>query len=357
MLATIWPHASYFLKDFSPYIVLLVSSFLILVFGSYKIYKSNFSERKKKIFLSLIFTLFIFVLVFSCFEAYFRYRYDESDGLGFLKVSQKWHQRHVQINGDYFRDREFEASKKEGVYRIGVIGDSLAEGDGIKNVQNRFSNLLEKKLNEAGYRTEVYNISRAGYDTEGEIVIYNKYKYLNFDLIVWEYFINDIQPQEASTGTPIMVKNSRRAKIVDFISDKSFFLDYLYWRFSSVYDKTINALRNADIEQYKNQQRLAQHTQEITNFISSLKADNKKIVVIMFPSIQLLSQSYPTFINDIMHKIFADNQVNVIDLYDSLKDKDPKSLRASKFDTHPNESVHKLASEKLFEEVKKQIQQ
>lgn len=357
MLLTLWAKLSYFLYDFRLYLILISFGILIGLIASFKIYKSRLSQKRKKVLLSLIFFSFSVLLIFSLFESYFRYIYDESDGLGFLKVNERWHKRHVVFNNFFFRDRDFAESKKEGVLRIAVLGDSIAQGDGIKDVNNRFSNLLEKKLKDAGFNAEVYNLGRAGYDTEGEIEVYNSIKHLNFDLIVWEYFINDIQPRENSTGTPIIAQNSHKAKILEFISNQSFFLDFLYWRFSSVYNKTILALRTADINQYKNPFVLARHKNDISTFIKSLKSENKKIVVVIFPSISFLGDNYPVFTNEIMFKHFYQNQVEIINLYDFLKNRNPKDLKASNFDTHPNEIVHALAADKLFERIKPILEQ
>lgn len=345
------PRITYFLKDFAPYFILITFCLAAFVFAAYKISKSISSQKKKNLMLALCATVFALVLGFSLFEAYFRYVYDQSDGLGFLRVNQKWHERHVVFNNYFFRDRDFDPNKQAGVTRIGVLGDSITQGDGIKNVNNRFSNLLERKLQQAGYKVEVYNLGKAGYDTEGEIETYSRVKNLNFDIIIWQYFINDIQPKDYSTGSPIIVNNSRRAKILEFISKYSYFLDYLYWRYSTVYDKTLLALRYADINQYSSQDRLQKHQAEITDFIESLRADDKKVVVVMFPSIMFLGGDYPIFTNDIMHKIFEGNQVETIDLYEDLKNQDPEKLRASRFDTHPNEIVHALAAQKLYEKV------
>lgn len=357
MLFTAWAHLSYFLKDFWLYLILILASFPITAFVLFKIFKSHTSPTKKRLFLTLTFFAFLIILVFSLFEGYFRYVYDDSDGLGFLKVNERWHKRHVVFNNYFFRDRDFQNNKEEGVTRVGVLGDSIAQGDGIKDVGNRFSNLLEKKLKEAGFNVEVFNLGRAGYDTEGEIDFYNNVKHLNFDIIVWEHFINDIQPQENSTGTPIITKNSQRAKILENISNLSFFLDFLYWRFSSVYDKTILALRSADVDQYRNPFVLEKHKKEISDFIKSLKAENKKIVVVMFPSVALLGNNYPLFTNEIMFNHFKKNEVEVVNLYDYLKDQNPKGLKASRFDTHPNEIVHNLAADKLFEKLKPMLEE
>lgn len=357
MLFNLWVHLSYLLKDFVFYLLLLLAAFISLIFCSFKIYKSQFSQKRKKILLSIVFSLFCLILIFSTFEAYFRYRYDDSDGLGFLKVNAKWHKRHIIFNSSAFRDRDFNPIKQEGVIRIGILGDSITEGDGIKKAENRFSNILEKKLLNAGYKVEVYNLGKAGYDFEAEVDVYNSVKYLDFDLIVWESFINDIQPKENSTGTPIIVKNSQKAKVLEAISNTSFFLDYLYWRFSSVYSNVITSLRSADVDQYKNPQRLETYKKEIADFSKALAKDHKKFTVIVFPSIALLGDRYPVFINDEMENNFKKNNIDYVSLYPYLKDQDSKGLKASRFDSHPNEKVHALAADKLFEKIKTVLDQ
>src|SRR3989344_8860561 len=189
---------SYFLADFWPYLILIFVSSALFLLAIYKIFKSELSFRNKKIGSSIIFTFLILIFTFSAFEFYFRYVYDESDGLGFLKVNERWHKRHVVYNNYFFRDLDFNSIKREGVVRIGVLGDSVAFGEGIKNVNNRFSNILEQKLQNAGFKVEVYNLGSSGYDTEGEIEQYQRVKQLNFDIIIWQYLLNDIQPLEKS---------------------------------------------------------------------------------------------------------------------------------------------------------------
>ena len=53
-----------------------------------------------------------------------------------------------------------------------------------------------------------------------------------------------------------------------------------------------------------------------------------------------------------MANFFEDNGAEVIDLLDYLKDKNGRDLWASQFDSHPNEFVHRLAADKLFDKVK-----
>ncbi len=354
---SILPRITYFLNDFYPYLILITLTLFGFMYGVYRIATSNLTVNKKGALLMIATTFLSLVLVFGAFEAYFRYVYDDSDGLGYLKTNDRWLKRHVVFNSDFVRDRNFEQNKKEGVIRIGAFGDSLTFGAGIKDPNNRFSNLLEKKLKAAGFNVEVYNMGKSGLDTEAEIEYYNKVKPFNFDIIVWEYYLNDIQPKNASTGTPI-INNVTAPPVIKALSNASYFFDFLYWRFSSKYQTTFNQLKNADLNQYRNPEVLDRHIKEINDFVAALKADNKKFVVVIFPFVHLVGPNYPAQdIHRKMEQVFKEaSSDGIIDLLPDLKDKDPKSIMASRFDSHPNEFVHSLAADKLFAEVKKLLQ-
>lgn len=342
----------YFLTDFSFYLILLLITVLATTFAFWKILKSKLPPNRQKIAIAATVTILAIILVFTALEAYFRYVYDVSDGLGFLKVNGKWHARHVVHNNYFFRDRDFQTEKEPGVTRIGVLGDSITFGGGIEKVEDRFSNILEKKLREAGKNVEIYNLGKPGYDTTGEVEEYNKVRHLGFDILIWEYFINDVQPKNNSTGTPIIENNSKQGKIVTFLSNHSYFFDFLYWRFSSKYQETFRELRTADIAQYSNDIVLKEHKEEIANFVNTLRSDKTKIIVIMFPSNFLLGPNYPEYVHKLMADVFKENQVDIfVDLLPDLKGRDKTQLIASKFDPHPNEFVHHLAAEKLFNEI------
>ncbi|MCR4324482.1 MAG: SGNH/GDSL hydrolase family protein [Candidatus Curtissbacteria bacterium] len=285
-------------------------------------------------------------------EAYFRYVYDESDGLGFLNTNTRWQQRHVVTNNYFYRDRNFNTEKETGVIRIGVLGDSITFGGGIEKPEDRFSNLLESKLKGTSYKVEVYNLGKSGTDTETQIKDFEKVKHLNFDIIVWQYFLNDIQPEEKSTGTPIIDKNSQQAKVVKFMSDRSFLFDFLYWRYSSRYKQTFEELKNADLNQYQKVEVFENHKKEMKSFLDEFKKEKKEVVVIIFPFTHLLGPNYPAQnVHDELKSFFAQNKITTIDLREDLEGQNPQTLVASKFDSHPNEAVHAIAAQKLFEAV------
>lgn len=341
MYTTIFARLSYFLGDFKWYLLLAFASVVIFFIFIFKF-------RKKRLLL-ICSTLLFLILAFIAAEAYFRYAYDVPDGLGFLKVSKKWTERHVVYNNYFYRDKDFELTKKEGTKRIGILGDSIVWGGGIENQEERFSNVLEKKLKAAGQNVEVLNLGRPGYDTQQETEEFEKVRHLNFDILVWVYFINDIQPNIKSTGTRIIETNRDLPLTITFFTNKSYFLDFIYWRLTPKHRKTFKELRAADIAQYENKELLALHKERIANFIKSFEGSDTKILVVMFPSLLLLGQDYPAqHVHQIMQETFEKNNVEVLDLFGDFVIYDKEKLMASKFDPHPNELAHLLVADRLL---------
>lgn len=356
MLFNVVSKSQYFLRELWLFLLLdlLFICFFLLI--SIQLSKSKINAMVKKLAIAFISLILAGVFLFSLFEAYYRFIYDVPDGLGFLKVSKKWEERHVTLseyNKYYFRDKPITLKKKEGVTRIGVIGDSISYGAGIENVNTRFSNLLEKKLADSGYKAEVYNLGIPGYDTDEELKLYRNLRHLNFDVIIWQYFLNDIQPEEASTGTQIIVNNRAKSPFFEQMSNKSYFLDFLYWKFSLKYKKTLQELKFADLNQYKNDDVLAGHKTNLNTLVDELQAENKKILVVIFPSTALIQngQYSAAFAHDIVKEVFSKRNVITIDLLPDLIGQDKERLFASSTDSHPSEFVHGLAAEKIYKEL------
>jgi len=356
MLISLWGHLSYFLKDFYPYLLAIILFLLGTPLLAFKINKSALSKNKKKILTIFLFTLFSFVIVFSIFEAYFRYKFDTSDSLGFLNVTTKWYSRHVVYNNFQYRDKDFTLAKTPGKVRIGVMGDSVAFGYGIKDVNNRFSNLLENKLNNNGYNVEVYNFAVPGLDTEGELREYQRVKKLKFDILVWSYFMNDIEEATRSAGESVLKNaqssSSLRPGLIKFLSDNSYFFNYVYWRLNARYNSTFANIQGADLSQYNIPEIYNHHQDIIGSFIKN--NSSMKIVTIVFPFLSYFP-NYPKeaiVIHQKVDNMFLEKgAASVIDLLPYLKGKNENQLIVSKFDSHPNEFVHEMAAEKLYNSI------
>lgn len=96
-----------------------------------------------------------------------------------------------------YRDREHPRAKADGVFRVVVLGDSIAAGHGIERTEDVFPALVEKALADAARPVEVLNFGVIGYNTEQEVETLRS-KALAFapDLVVLEYCLNDRLPPE-----------------------------------------------------------------------------------------------------------------------------------------------------------------
>jgi hypothetical protein len=338
----------YFLNDFKYYLINLVVfsilSFLLLLF------------KRSKTTLLLLAICYSLLASFAFGEIYFRYIYDQSDGLGFLKVNQKWHQRHVAFNNYFRRDRQFDTDKPPGEFRIAVMGDSISFGAGIEKVEDRFSDLLQTKLRADGFNVAVYNLGVSGTDTEVQIKDFTNFKQLNFDLLIWQYFLNDVNPATGGEGTQIITTNRDKFLLrppLSWLIDRSYFADWLYWRLSTKYSRTFTDLLAADLKAYQDPVMVSRHREAISRFLAQARKENLPVVVIMFP---FLYQTPLTQVADAMYdqtfKFFESlKTVAVIDLKSIFRLYPASQLMASRFDSHPNELAHALAAQALYEKI------
>jgi len=121
-------------------------------------------------------------------------------------------------NGLGFRDVEHSLQKPDGVYRIVLIGDSVAMGQGVQP-QEALGRVLERALSASGARVEVIVLAVTGYSTSQEVALLEiGYRYRP-DLVVWTYVLND-------PADPI-VDNANGELGAYFHAPTSYALDYL----------------------------------------------------------------------------------------------------------------------------------
>jgi lysophospholipase L1-like esterase len=87
-----------------------------------------------------------------------------------------------------FRDREHAVAKPAGVYRIVVLGDSIAAGLHVERNEDVFPPILERLLVRGGLSAEVINLAVSGYNTQQEVEMLRE-KGLQYhpDLVVVAY--------------------------------------------------------------------------------------------------------------------------------------------------------------------------
>lgn len=68
-----------------------------------------------------------------------------------------------------YRDRDHAVAKPPGVYRIVVLGDSIAAGLHVERNEDVFPPILERLLEQRGRHVEVINLAVSGYNTQQEV--------------------------------------------------------------------------------------------------------------------------------------------------------------------------------------------
>jgi lysophospholipase L1-like esterase len=98
-------------------------------------------------------------------------------------------------NSKGYLDYEYDYSKDSDAFRVIVIGDSVAQGQGV-DLDQSFPKVLQRKLNTLiageGRKVEVITLARSGYTTIQELTVLEREAFLySPDLIIWSYVLND----------------------------------------------------------------------------------------------------------------------------------------------------------------------
>ncbi len=100
------------------------------------------------------------------------------------------HLKEIKTNRYGMRDYEYLKDKPQGVYRIAIVGDSLAFGTYLEH-DLTFAKIFERKLNQIK-TAEVLNFSVSGYNAyQEEIVLKEKVPPFDPDLVIVAYCLND----------------------------------------------------------------------------------------------------------------------------------------------------------------------
>ncbi|MEO8395862.1 MAG: hypothetical protein ABI700_22900, partial [Chloroflexota bacterium] len=289
-------------------------------------------------------TLTTLLLIFFAGEAYLRIFYITTDGYGFTSMNYWWYRNYGwnQNNSVGFRDHE-PLPDDPALTRVAVVGDSFVMGHGINNLDDTFPQKLEKMLG-AGYDVNV--IAESGWDTDVEL--YNIQKYpLKPKIVVLSYYLNDMDYLLRDTDRNpdnnfIFPKNPAAAWFI-----QTFFLpNYIYYdvvQFTSSARSTnfSNDLISVHMDDALWSQQ-AQHLFEITDWAQK---SNVRLIALIWPELAAIDVSTPA--TKRVGDFFRSQNVEVVDMSDTLRGKTTGELIVNRFDTHPSIEAGELAAEQL----------
>lgn len=307
---------------------------------------------------NLLIILLIFLVTFLVLETYYRYFYDTTESFALSKVSDRWFKRYYKENKAGFRDNiEYYTKCKHGKLRVTFIGDSFTAGHGIKNVENRFANLIGK------YRPnwEIHVMARNGLDTKRELaLLLSLLKETNytFNIVVLVYCINDISDSVPEWNNHILGGIYKEYYNQGFLLKNSYLINTFYFRYKGMKDPNISSFYRFVFKYYNGQiwEKQKELLKSINKNIKENNGNNGKLLVVTFPFLHALGNNYKyKNIHEKLNDFWIDEGVPHLDLMQIFQSNRNHNLVVNRWDAHPNEFAHKLVSKHIMRFIEQNI--
>lgn len=304
--------------------------------------------RLQGVMRGLLVTYVTTMLILTGAELYLRYVYADSGWL-WTRAGENWHRRYVHNNSLGFRDREWTPADYEGKTKVFVIGDSFTQGFGIENPEDRYANVLARLL---GTDYAVFNLGIPDTSTRDQIQTLANYPVPDPDIIVWQYFLNDINDAGLSIGDhwwPTMPLE--RPPFVE----QSHLANLIYWRmapfFTTVDVTDNNTYWDWAFYAYDNSVIWGIHQQEIRQQLDQIEALGARLVVIIFPNPLDPVGSVP-YVDRVAQYFESQGVMDVMRLYHDIaffathRDED---LVVSPRDAHPSAAFNAYLGQRIYD--------
>lgn len=278
------------------------------------------------------------ICLFLLLEIVFYSSFAIPDGTGFSLASRRWSEKYWHpINSLGYRDVEHKPTDFHDKKVIFIVGDSFAAGFGIPQIENRFSNILQRDL---GEQYLVVNVAQNNWSTADEYRAILSYPYPP-KKIVLSYFINDIRPLALKAGyiRPGLLELPRN-RVLRFVINRSYFLNSIYWRLYMFQNKAkIENFWERLKQCYSDPNVWAAHEAELGQIVTYTRNQGIDLSVVVFPNLTGVKESAP--ITSKVTEFFEKNNVRVLNLQPLLEGRDPTTMIVNSLDSHPNESLNR----------------
>jgi len=240
-------------------------------------------------------------------------------------------------------DKEYLVPKANGTKRIFILGDSITLGWGV-NYSSTYPKLLETLLNEnSSVKYEVINLGVGNYNAVNSLASLKKNIYLQPDIIIYGFYINDIEENRYPSKIAYFIKS--KSYLYNFISDKIINIKYRKINYTEYYSDLY-----AD---YENVKKL---NESVNGMIEVAENNSIPFVFLNIPEFHQIHDYKFSKINDLIKKeILNEKNITYMDLSIVFQDINVSSgtLWVSSEDPHPNYIAHRIIADNLYKELKK----
>lgn len=367
------------------------------------VFRNIVKEMKHTVKSKILAFCIVFLIIFYLSELFFTF-YAETNGVNDTYCSKTWKYRYWKLNKDGFRDIEFETLMQNGIKPLLVFaGDSYTEGHGIKNTDDRVSNIIRKKLPDY----HIMNIGKSGMGIEQEKEVLVNMPVLPKVVILqicsndWDY----LKPKTLSSKTVpeillaqgnngFFVKYSITANYlnanINNITDKfktqkltEYQAQKIYGLFGLSKTEYIMSKDVLDVLEYCTQKtslpkdtihqnifnvfkeynptlKVMLDTALFNDYISKLKEINDyctqrniSLIVVPYPDFDKLNMALmaePTL--NYLTNIIEKNGIQAINIYPALKTANLDTYTVNRYDNHVNEAASKVIADTIYRYLK-----
>ncbi len=303
------------------------------------------SKPVRNISINLLITYVMVVLLLTGGELYFRYGYADSR-MEFALTRDNWSNRYVQNNSLGYRDQEWPLDVLAQREVIFAVGDSFTQGWGINDPADRFTDVLAAEL---GDEYAVVNLGIAGRSTINELAAMETYPYQPPDIILWQYFLNDIDIAAKSNGTPW----EPDVPPVPQIAQESYLASFIFWRLneSALY---VNANDNLSeweyyYAAYDNHFIWEIHQTELDRVIGYAEQSDARLVVVIFPNMRDPVQSV-AYVDRVAQYMELQGVTEILKLYDAAAAWTIEERIVSNVDSHASAAFSRHVGELIYDQ-------
>lgn len=326
---------------------LLVSTLLLIwiyVLRSVWTKPSKFRSVVMKASVSVSTCIYLFLIL----EILFYSTFTMSDGFGFTLASKRWGEKYWHpINSLGYRDVEHDPVELNDKKVILIVGSSFVAGHGIRKIEDRFSDILQRNL---GPQYLVANIARSGWDTGQEYQAIVSYPHKP-KRIVFCYGVNDIAGLARKAGQiPTILVEPPQNPALLYIVENSYSLNFAYWRLYRFRNKDIGDKYWRSLKQsYSSEDVWGAHQSQLKQIVEFTRNQGIELTVLVFPNLTAVKDSAP--ITSKVTAFFQSLNVRVLNLEPLLEGRDPTTLVVNGLDAHPNETLNQEVAELLTREL------
>ncbi len=289
---------------------------------------------------------------------------DVQVGGGNSPSARTFYPKYFKTNSQGFRDIERDVDKDPGTFRILALGDSFTFGSGIKHKESIYTAVLERKLNEsavAGATFEVINSGLKGLNTAEQLeYLRSDGLRLDPDLVLVGHVFNDAETPRIRNDLSEATRSStllppRYHRVLNYYS-----FTYYLARENILGLVARRANRDGNRSGYRayldtlySEPNLRDYEQVMIDMTRTAEDRGIPLLWFSFPEIRAIRRDpYPfSDVRDTLLDIAARNQLKFVELHAAIAASDAPELTVSAWDGHPNEIVHQIAADEIFDRL------